>query len=114
MAGKAYGRFKIYGHDILLKKKILHIGASCVCVCLYVWGVPEQPAALTGDQQGGKPSLPSPFAAVPSDPCNKMTNKCNQSNWLPESFFNALHWTQDIHRASKYKVSVPVGSDGCK
>lgn len=34
MAGKAYGRFKIYGHDILFKKKILHIGASCVCVCM--------------------------------------------------------------------------------
>lgn len=113
MAGKAYGRFKIYGHDILFKKKnSSHWGF--VCVCLYVWGMPEQPAALTGYQQGGKPSLPSPFSAVPSNPCNKMTNKCNQSNWLPESFFNALHWTQDIRRANKYKVSVPVGSDGCE
>lgn len=44
------------------------------------------------------------------EPCNTAMNKCNQSNWLPEIFFNALLWTRYICRANKYKISVPVGS----
>lgn len=81
---------------------------SGMCVCV---NTPEKSPALTShSDEVFQSSLVSYFIAVPLSPCNTAMNKCNQSNWLPEIFFNALLRTQYICHANKYKISVPVGS----
>lgn len=48
---------------------------------------------------------------MPLSPCNPVMNKCNQSNWLPEIFFNALLRALGTYAVQiNTKLSVPVGS----
>lgn len=104
LTGKTYGEFKMHGHSIFLN--IFPTSGMCVCV-----NAPEKSPALTShSDEVFQSSLVSYFIAVPLSPCNTAMNKCNQSNWLPEIFFNALLRTQYICHANKYKISVPVGS----
>lgn len=81
-----------------------------MCVCLYVLGTRKISNPEKALMRCFLSSLASYFIAVPLSPCNPVMNKCNQSNWLPEIFFNALLRTRYICRANKYKISVPVGS----
>lgn len=109
LTGKAYSRFKMHGHSVLLKKKIYSYIRG-MCVCLYVLCIRKISNPEKALMRCFLSSLASYFIAVPLSPCNPVMNKCNQSNWLLEIFFNALLRTRYICRANKYKISVPVGS----
>lgn len=94
----------------LKKKSSLHQECECVHVCARARltrkaSNPDKPLMRCFQS-----SLASYFIALSLSPCNTAMNKCNQSNWLPEIFFNALLRTRYICRANKYKISVPVGS----
>lgn len=111
LTGKASGTFKMHDYSILFKKKkIPCIRNECVCVYVCIFCArkvshPDEPLMRCFQS-----SLASYFIALSWSPCNTAMNKCNQSNWLPEIFFNAPLRTRYICRANKYKISVPVGS----